>query len=303
VPRAMAGRAHARLAAIASHLTAPSAATAAVTATAAAAMQSTSTATASPNTTVLITGASRGIGFGLTELYAKKGFRVIAAARTPATAAALTAVAKAHPNVTVVALDVADSKSVAALPAALAAAKVTSVDVLINNAGVVGSRSLAQHSADSFMTVYRTNVVGVWDVTQSLMPLLRASQAVGGPKVINISSTMGSIAGTNDGPWAGQAAAYRVSKAALNQLSAVQAGEYNRTKRRGESGGESGSSPALITVVALHPGWVQTDMGKASGSPPTTLLQSVTGIAKVIDAVKPNPKTQFLDFENHTLPW
>ena len=264
--------------------------------------------------TVVITGASRGIGLGLVEVYAAKGWRVIAAARDPAKADKLQALAKAQgaAKVSVVALDVSDSKSTAALPQALAALKVSSVELLINNAGIVGNfGTLEKESTDNFATVFRTNVTGVWEVTQAVLPLLRkakASAAGGsGPKIANISSTMGSVQSTLDGPWAGLAAAYRVSKSALNELGAVQAREYNAATVTALAGSDAAAKAAaapLITVVQVHPGWVDTDMGNGAGAkPPTSVVQSTTGIEAAVSAAKPNAKAIFVDFENKPVPW
>jgi len=269
-------------------------------------------AAAAASKTIVITGANRGIGLGLLEVYAKQsGVRVIATARDPAKAEKLQALVKANKHLSVVALDVSDSKSVSAFPAALSAAGVNAIDVLVNNAGVgTGApgvpflTKLETETVDNFLGIYRTNVVGVWDVTQKVLPLLRASKS--GAFVYNVSSIMGSVSITNDMPWPGLAAAYRVSKAALNELSAVQAREYNI-----ESVTASASSDAkvkagaarLISIVALHPGWVDTDMGSQAGKPPTTIAQSADGIVKVIASGKTNAKVVFLDFENKPLTW
>jgi hypothetical protein len=97
----------------------------------------------------------------------------------------------------VIALDVADSKSVATLPAALTELKVTKLDVLVNNAGVNHSPpnasarpGLTELTVDNFLEIFRTNVVAVWDVSQTLLPFVRKAEH---PRVVHISSIMGSI--------------------------------------------------------------------------------------------------------------
>lgn len=255
--------------------------------------------------TVVITGASRGIGLGLVDVYAKKGWRVIAAARDPAKAAGLQALVKANPkSVSTVTLDVSDSKSVAALPAALAEAKVGAVDLLINNAGVAGSFGpIEKETVANFESTYRVNVIGVWETTQAVLPLLRKSKAA---TVAHISSIMGSITATLEGPWPGQAAAYRISKAAVNELGAVQAREYNEPTVKALASTDAAVRAAaapLITIVQVHPGWVDTDLGNGAGKPPTSVVQSTTGIESALSALKPTAKAVFLDFENKPLPW
>ncbi len=267
-------------------------------------------AASNSNKIVLITGATRGIGLGLTEVYAKNGWRVVATARDESKAADLQALSKTYKNVSIVQLTADDSKSVAALPAQLAAIGVTGIDLLYNNAGIMsgdasvsGVPSLETETVKNFLDVYRTNVVGVWEVTKVLKPLIRAA-ASKAARIVNVSSIMGSVDATLEGPWPGQAGAYRASKAALNELSAVQAREYNAesVKAAADSKAAASAEP-LITVVALHPGWVETDLGKSAGKPPTTVLQSVTGIEKVISGVKTNAKAVFLDFEGNTVKW
>jgi len=254
--------------------------------------------------TVVITGASRGIGLGLVEVYAKKGWRVVAAARDPTKADKLHALAAANKGVSVVALDVSDSKSVGTLAQSLTDAKVGAVDLLINNAGISGAfGTIDKESVANFATVYRTNVIGTWEVTQTALPFLRKSK---GAKVANISSIMGSIHATLEGPWAGLAAAYRSSKAALNELGAVQAREFNEPSVKALAGADAAAKAAaapFITILAVHPGWVDTDLGNGAGKPPTSVVQSATGIEAAVSGAKANAKQIFLDFENKPLPW
>lgn len=291
----------------------------------ASAAANTNTANGSAQPVAVITGASRGIGLGLVEVYAKKGYRVIAAVRNPATSDKLQSVIKAlspaqAASVSAVALDVADSKSVAAFAGALGALKpaVTGVDVLINNAGIldargangatVGLSTLDTDTVASFEAVYRTNVVGVWELTHKLLPLLRGATAKGGAKVANISSNMGSVDDTVNGGWPPVGVAYRASKAALNELTAVQAREYNgatvaaRTAAGADAKAAAAAAP-YVTVVAVHPGWVETDMGSNAGKPPTTVAQSAAGIEAVVTGLPAGPKASFWDFEGKPMKW
>jgi len=268
---------------------------------------------------VLVTGASRGIGFGLVEAFAAKKWRVIATARDPSKADKLQALAKANSQVSVIPLNVADSKSVATLPTALAELKVDKIDILFNNAGILPVTPSLDHkdlTVDQFMETYRTNVVGAWDVSQTLLPLVRKAQA---PRVIHMSSVAGSI-GTATGlepAIYSCMAPYRASKSALNNLALTQSREWNLATVKAQSSGDAKAIAAaapLITVVALHPGWVDTEMGHAVVTsaailpqglvaPPLSLAQSVAGVLNVTTTVKPHASVVFLDFEGKTLPW
>ena len=134
-----------------------------------------------------------------------------------------------------------DDAQVAALAAALGDA---SVDVLVNNAGVAGSwnTTLATFDAEEALRCFDTNALGAIRVTRALLPNLRAARG----KIINITSRMGSI-GDNG---SGRGYAYRMSKAALNMATRNIAHEV-----KGFGG----------IAVALHPGWVKTEMGGEGG--------------------------------------
>jgi len=260
---------------------------------------------ASSAQTIVVTGANRGIGLGIVQTLAKnKHFRVIATARDTKKATELNAVAKSFPNVSVVELDVSDAKSTAGLAERLGAAKVTAVDVLINNAGVTRNNlSLDGTEWADFEFVFRTNVVGVWAVTQALLPLLRKAPSKHA-RVINVSSYVGSIEGTINGALPPLFAPYRVSKTALNELTAIQAREFN-----------SDATAAPITVIAAHPGMVDTDMAAqvlptllkafpANAIPkPITSAESGDALVKIALEAKPERKAQFLNVDGKPLPW
>jgi len=260
--------------------------------------------------TVLITGASRGIGLGLSGDFAKAGYRVIATARTPETAKELNELAKSNSSVHVLPLVVSDEKSIAAFVASLSKAplSLTALDILINNAGVTGNQipreTLANVTVKDYLEVYTTNVVGPSLLTQQLLPLLKKSPHA---RVINVSTIMGSIALSNDGLFFPLSEpSYRVSKAALNMLSAVQAQEFNAgvAKADAKATVESTLAAAVtgrVTVVALHPGWVSTDMGSKVGSPPLTVAQSVAGVTKVVTTLTPSNTARFLSYDGTTL--
>lgn len=222
--------------------------------------------------TVLVTGANRGIGLELVRQMRARGHQVIGTARKPEQARELK-----ETGARVVQLDVTDSGSVGAMAQEL---KGQRIDLLINNAGMLG------HTADSFeetdfdqvMATFDVNSLGPMRVTQALLPNLLAGE---GRTVIQISSTMGSIA-NNGGGYYG----YRASKSALNMLNKSLALEL---ADRG------------ITSVVVHPGWVQTRLGGAGAA--ITVAESVTGIVQVIAGLGPEDSGRFLDYQGKELPW
>lgn len=224
---------------------------------------------------VLITGCSRGIGLALAREMAARGWRVLAGARHPAAAHALQAVARnaTSGSVDILALDVRHDASVEAA-AEEASAKVRSLDVLVNNAGVFpedGSEPLEQLPLEFFEEAFAVNVVGVARVTRMFLPLLtRAAH----PRVINISSLAGSISEKEDSRYY----CYSSSKAALNMLTRTMAAELR---------------PRGVTVVAVTPGWVKTEMGGPNAT--ITAEESARSLAATIDRVAHHDAGHFLD--------
>jgi NAD(P)-dependent dehydrogenase (short-subunit alcohol dehydrogenase family) len=189
----------------------------------------------------VVTGANRGIGRELTRQLAGRGFLVVAGSRDPG--AGERAARQLDPegrSVIARQLDVTDPATIQAA-AGWAAEHLGRADVLVNNAAIHYDSWQQAWNAD--LTVVRdaldTNLVGAWLTTQAFLPLLRNS-AHG--RIVNVSSEGGSISGINGGT-----PAYSVSKAALNALTRLLAGEL-----RGDR----------ILVNAVCPGWTDTDMGR-----------------------------------------
>lgn len=225
--------------------------------------------------TVLITGASRGIGLALAAELAKHGWRVLAGARHPAAAHALQAAARAASpgSVDILSLDVRHDASVQAAGEE-AAAKVRALDVLVNNAGVFpeeGSEPLEHLPLDCFEEAFAVNVVGVARVTRVFLPLLVRSSH---PRVVNISSLAGSISAKEDS----RHYCYSASKAALNMLTRAMAAELR---------------PRGVTVVAVTPGWVKTEMGGPQA--PLSVQESAASLAATIDRISHHDAGHFLD--------
>ena len=188
--------------------------------------------------TVLITGANRGIGLEMAKLYAGRGDTVLACCRNPGAATTLAEVAG---NVEILPTDVSDASSVAALAEALEG---RAVDIVINNAGIMGpppaKQSVQEMDFDGWAETFEVNSMAPVRIMQALMANLRASSDA---KLVTITSQMGAL--SLDMP---MAYAYCASKAALNKFMKMAAQELGREG---------------INVCVIHPGWVQTDMGGA----------------------------------------
>lgn len=227
--------------------------------------------------TVLITGANRGIGLEFAKEYRAAGWNVIATAREPDGARELKALGE---GVRIVPLDVTKADSVAALARLLGGQP---IDLLINNAGVgsggEGGRGLATLKPEEFEKVLQVNALGPVRVTQALLPNLRAGK---GKKIVSISSGLGSIAGNGGGGYYG----YRESKAALDMFMRSIAAEL-----RSEG----------FVCVPLAPGWVKTDMGGPHAE--LTPEESVSGMRKVIDGLKPKDSGKFWNHDGTNIPW
>jgi NAD(P)-dependent dehydrogenase (short-subunit alcohol dehydrogenase family) len=221
--------------------------------------------------TVLITGAARGLGLDFVKQYAAKGWKVHACART---SDALKQVkGDIHPHT----LEVTDYTAVKALAATL---KGEAIDVLICNAGISGKEATVLGSLDPavWRETFEVNALAPLMMAEAFADHVAASKD---RKLVAISSRLGSITFANNGRYS-----YRASKAALNM------------EWKGLS--VDLASKGMICVV-LHPGWVQTDMGGSSAT--LTIEQSVPAMVKVIDGLKPADNGRFLNYDGTELPW
>jgi NAD(P)-dependent dehydrogenase (short-subunit alcohol dehydrogenase family) len=161
--------------------------------------------------TVFITGSNKGLGFEFAKQYAEKGWTVIATTRSPDSAKELKDLAAAHKNITIEKLDVSKDDEIKAIAAKY---KGKPIDLVINNAGVLGEhadQTLGTFSRKGFHDVVDVNDFGALAVSEALRENVIASQ---GKKIVAITSGLGSIAGAGRMPKAPYY--YRMSKAALN---------------------------------------------------------------------------------------
>ncbi|KAK9392767.1 C-factor-like [Crotalus adamanteus] len=249
---------------------------------------------------VLVTGSNRGLGLELVRKLAKKSNPpkwIFATCRDPAgpRAQELKNLAAEHPQIVIMALDVDDPSSIKA-----AAAKVTEclkgagLNLLINNAGIINITSLETETPESMANTYRINVIGPMIVVQGFIPLLRKAAQESPLKgmscskaaIVNISSEAGSITSVLE--WQrGHVIAYRCSKCALNMLSKCQSLHLAKDE---------------ILCVALHPGWVQTDMGNLMGTPPLTMEQSLQAILNTLGRLSEKNTGTFVNWEGNLVP-
>jgi NAD(P)-dependent dehydrogenase (short-subunit alcohol dehydrogenase family) len=224
-------------------------------------------------TTILITGANRGIGLEFTRQYAAEGAQVIACCRNPPKATTLAAIA----GVSVMELDVGDAASAGRLAKALNG---VAIDILINCAGVFGHATPGTEESyyDEFTKTFRTNSIGPLIVSQALRNnLVRGHDK----KLVALTSLLGSIA-EHGGNWL----SYRASKAALNSI------------MRGLSRDWAGDG---ILVGIFHPGWVKTDMGGADA--PVTPEESVRGLRARIAELSPQTSGHYTDYRGKEIAW
>lgn len=221
-------------------------------------------------TTILLTGANRGVGLSLVKAYLARGDEVVAIARNPTNAKELSQLANSK-KLTLLSADVTDEKALAAASAALGA---RAVDIVICNAGVMSNRGGVEaegNNAADWQRVFATNVIGVFSTARAFMPHVRRSK---NGKLALMSSMMASSELA-----AGNALGYRASKAAVANLGANLAVELK---------------PAGIAVGIYHPGWVSSDMGGPSA--PVTPDASANGLIDRIDKLSLKTTGVFEDF-------
>lgn len=220
--------------------------------------------------TVLILGASRGIGHELVRQYRADGWRVIATARKQADCDAL-----AQLGAQALRLDVTNAESIAGLGWQLDDEKIDAAWLV---AGVYGPTHDGFPTEQEFDQVMHTNVLAAMRLLPVVAPLVAATRG----KLAVISSRMGSI-GERSSP---DGSLYRASKAALNSVLADTALRFGRQG---------------VTCISFHPGWVQTDMGGAGAT--LTVEESVGSLRATLAGVGHGQNGSFLNYDGGPIPW
>jgi len=243
--------------------------------------------------TVLITGANKSIGFETARQLAQKGFFIYLGSRdiNKGIEAANELKAAGLTNVEAIAIDVCDKASIEAAKKTISA-KSGSLDVLVNNAGILGShvQNASNLSTDEIRKVFDTNFFGTIDVTQAFLSLLEKAEV---PVIVNVTSGLGSLALHSDPNWKYypyKTAAYGTSKTAQNAYTVVLAHEL---KDKG------------FKINAVDPGYTATDFNNHSG--PNTVAFAAAFVAKYADLDANGPTGKFyspdIDTENNESPW
>lgn len=224
-------------------------------------------------TTVLITGAGRGIGLELARQYLAAGSEVIALQRS---ASEVLSSLPGSERLTVLLASLTDDQQ---MHNALEQIGDRPLDVVINNAGAMDDNGFGAFDRARWHEVFDINVFTPMAVAERLVENVAAA---GNGRIVTISSILGSIEKNSDGGMYG----YRASKAAVDAIMRTMAIDL---AGRG------------ILCAALHPGWVKTDMG--SQRAPLTPAESVSGLIKVIAGLDASSAGKLLDWRGRTLPW
>ena len=229
----------------------------------------------------LITGAKRGIGLEFTRQWLARGDKVFVLARRPEGSPGLAELLRVHAGTLVLQdCDVADDASVGRARRAVESAW-SRLDVVVNNAAIFGERGGPIDALDleAIRRTFEVDALGPIRIARALAPLLRKGSD---PKLVQITSLMGSIGdNVSGGYWA-----YRLGKAALNMATRNLAHDL---KADG------------IVAVALHPGWVRTEMGGPEA--PLTAQEAVTSLVRTIDRLTAKRSGAFLDRHGKPCPW
>ncbi|MCB1145168.1 MAG: SDR family oxidoreductase [Leptospiraceae bacterium] len=216
---------------------------------------------------IVITGANRGIGFGLAKEFSKSGHNVIGVCRNASNDM------RNHCSEVLDGYDVTKEESLTSLYEKLSGTK---IDILINNAGILQQDSLSQLPSNSLLDQFKVNAMAPILLTSKILPLIQKPG-----KVVVITSRMGSIADNGSGGYYG----YRMSKAAVNAAFVSLARDL---------------ASSDIHVAIIHPGMVATEMTGRQGIP---VEEAVSGIVHRINELNASSSGKFYHQNGEELPW
>jgi NAD(P)-dependent dehydrogenase (short-subunit alcohol dehydrogenase family) len=227
--------------------------------------------------TILIVGASRGLGHAMAAEYVKRGWNVIGTVRSGGTRTKLHDLAESfQSHVRVETVDICEPAQVGALRDTLSGEV---LDTLFVNAGITNDprETIADVTTEEFVRVMVTNALSPMRVVERLLDLVSPTGLIG-----VMSSGQGSVANNETG----QREVYRGSKAALNMF------------MRSFAARQSGTSRAMVLMA---PGWVRTDLGGPEGR--LSIGESVPNLVDVLLSEAGKPGLRYLDYLGRTVPW
>lgn len=229
--------------------------------------------------TILITGTNRGIGLELARVFTQHDWEVLACCRKPAEAEALSAIqAASEGRMKIHELDVTDDEGIAALAASV---RGKAIDVLFNNAGILGplEQQFGKLDEKSWLEAFRVNTIAPYKMTLAFLDNILLGKR-------RIIATIGSIMGSISGNAGGDYYVYRTTKAAVHMLMKNLSLDLHGKE---------------VTAVSFHPGWVRTRMG----GPQATLspAESAEGIFTTISSLDPAKNGAFIDYQGNELQW
>jgi len=233
----------------------------------------------SPSKTALIVGGNRGIGLNLVKALSARNWFMVASVRPQTSKDNDPSIKElAETGAEILEIDVLDETTIIA--AAEAFGPTRPLDMLINCAGIGPEPdNWYEHTGDIILEKFRINSIGPFRTSKHFHPNLKLAKG----KIINVSSNAGSISMNK-----GEDLGYRMSKAALNQLTATMAKEFIMNEEE-------------IAVVSIYPGYVATKMTNYRSR--DNMAECIEGIVKVVESVGMEQTGTFVDWKGQTLPW
>ena len=232
--------------------------------------------TTPPNKTILLIGASRGLGYAMAAEYLKHGWNVLGTVRGMARTLLHDLADKSGNRVEIETVDICEPDQIAALRARLSGRV---FDVLFGNAGITNNprETIGEVTTEEFVRVMVTNALSPMRVIEALHDLVSPAGTIG-----VMSSGQGSVSNN----MTGMREVYRGSKAALNMFMRSFAARHSTDSR---------------AMLLMAPGWVRTDMGGPDGR--LSIEESVPNLVKVLLSVQGTPGLQYLVYLGRTIPW
>jgi NAD(P)-dependent dehydrogenase (short-subunit alcohol dehydrogenase family) len=227
----------------------------------------------------LITGANRGLGLEFARQYLADGWQVYASCRDPASAAELRRLAEdSDDELWILAMDVIDPASIHAAATELEG---QAIDLLLNNAGIIGPRgqTIGNIDYEAWAEVLAVNTMGPMRLSEAFIEQVASSDR---KLIVTVTSGMGSIADNTSGG----SIVYRSSKAAVNMVMRSLAIDL---------------APRGITCVVVNPGWVRTDMGGPNAN--LQPAESISALRRLIATLGPEQSGKFFNHTGREYPW